>query len=156
MTIPVEEKPTARVQYLAEVNGVATATITVNGNASAGSKHIILPTAVAATALVEQVPLNFPPGTTRLRVDVLAGQASERWHALIAIVPGDAITASELLAGMAEDVHIFFQDTSDTVDVSGFDSDAAITVFVLARAANGITTLGTAHIGLIRITAENL
>lgn len=65
MSVPVEDKPTSRVQGLITVNSSLSNRMVINGGASAGSKHIIAASG-ATDAAAEAVKFDIPAGIYRL------------------------------------------------------------------------------------------
>lgn len=92
MPVTVAARPRSRV--IGTESATPRPFVTINGNGSAGSIHLV----GSSAALVEQTRIDFNTGddVRTVVIAVEAGQASHAFGALVLFDPGDDVTAANL------------------------------------------------------------
>lgn len=131
MPVVPQAKPLASVVPLE--GGTPRPFVTVNGAASAGSKHLL----GSADALVEQTRLQIASAADARTLTVHAeqGQGSHAWVALVTVDPGDDIVAADRLNSGTPDVKTVLPGATRDI----FLSAGALNVYVIAMPAVGAT-----------------
>lgn len=138
MGMPVTDTAQPRGMRTGNVSAAPTPFVTVNGAASAGSKHLL----GSSDALTEQVRIDFnlADAVKTLVIRPELGQGSHIFGALVTINPGDdVLAATRLIAGYPEAIYV---SPGEALEIS---SSVAITsVYVIAVGAVGATAASVA------------
>lgn len=146
MTIGVEERLTARVIACGTVSSVAVGAVAVDGNASAGSRHLL----GSADALTEQVRLTLPANCVGVDAWVEVGQGSHGFSALLVADPGtDYLAAVDFNAMGGSSVPVLAGERQPLQPPAGVYIS---TLYVLAIPLVGATSTSVA--GRIHIRAR--
>lgn len=133
MGYPVNPSARPRPSAVPIVGVTPTPFITVNGAASAGSKHLL----GSADALTEQVRVQFTEDddVRNLTVHCELDRASHEWVAMVTFDPGDDIAAADRLNAQGPDVKVVLGGSTRDFTLNV----ATRNVYILAIKAAGST-----------------
>lgn len=137
MTIPVEDRPTARSQVGLTVGGSAWGSTAINGAASAGSKHIVAASG-ASDVTTERVKVTCPVGTYKLTFGAFSGVAAHPFIVRISVAPFDAVEADDNLKTGTGEVRVVPCDSTVEIQTDSL-ADRSFDVYWVAVPIQGAT-----------------